>query len=105
MAMKRKRATGSWEYCIRRKGLLPKPVYLTFADEAEGDAYVKRIEAMLDKRILPPELIKTDAPREESLQEVIRAYQLAVALPASDARLLGILRERIGERKISMVDY
>jgi hypothetical protein len=40
MATKRKRAS-SWEFVVRRKGLLPKPLYLTFATEAEGDHRVR----------------------------------------------------------------
>ncbi|MDN0073992.1 hypothetical protein QU481_03695 [Crenobacter sp. SG2303] len=39
MATKRQRPSGSWEFIVRRKGLLPKPSYLTFETEAEGDAY------------------------------------------------------------------
>ena len=49
--------SGRWEYIIPRKGILPKPLSLTFDTEEEGDAYVKRLEQMLDAGILPEDLV------------------------------------------------
>lgn len=57
MSTKRKRPSGNWEYVVRRKGILPKPLTFTFETEAEGDAYVGRLEQMLDAGIVPDELI------------------------------------------------
>ena len=54
MATKRKRGS-SWEFIVRRKGVLPKPLYLTFASEEEGDRYVKKLEALLDAGVVPEE--------------------------------------------------
>lgn len=45
MAGKRLRDNGSWEYVFKRAGLLPKPLYLTFDSEEEGDAYAKKLDA------------------------------------------------------------
>ena len=45
MATKRLRPNGARQYIIKRKGLLPKPLYLTFDDEAQGDRYVAALEA------------------------------------------------------------
>jgi len=42
---------------IPRKGILPKPLSLTFDTEEEGDAYVKRLEQMLDAGILSEDLV------------------------------------------------
>ena len=51
MATKRKR-NSSWEFVVRRKELLPRPLYLTFASEEEGDQYVRKLEALLDRGVV-----------------------------------------------------
>jgi integrase len=104
MAMKRKR-NNKWEYCIRNKAVLPKPIYLSFADEIEGDAYVARIEALIKKGIIPPELEKDKKLDEVNLTGAIRSYQLAVMLPESDTKLLDMVRERKGDSKLEMLDF
>lgn len=55
MATKRRRGN-SWQYTIRRAGLLRQPVHLSFASESEGDEYVRRLEVLLDRGVLPQEL-------------------------------------------------
>lgn len=103
MATKRKRGP-SWEYIIRRKGVLPRPISLTFGDEKEGDAYVARVEAMLDRGIVPPEFEeKGKAPK--TLADVIRAYHRAVHVPDTDGRLLGMVLERYGATKLTAISY
>jgi integrase len=54
MAGKRKRPNG-WEYVFKRAGVLDKPLYMTFSSETEGDAYAARLEALLDRGIVPTE--------------------------------------------------
>lgn len=75
MAGKRVRSNGSIEYVFKRKGVLGKPLYFTFdADkEAEGDAYAKRLDALLDQGYLPPEL--QEAPRVSTIDDLITQYQ------------------------------
>ena len=52
-----KRPRGNvWEFVVRRKKLLDKPLYLTFEDEAEGDAYCEQLERLLDQGIVPAEV-------------------------------------------------
>lgn len=103
MATKRKRGP-SWEYIIRRKGVLPRPISLTFSSEAEGDAYVARVEAMLDRGIVPPEFEeKGQAPK--TLADAIRAYHKAVHVPATDGALLGVVLERYGAEKLTAISY
>jgi len=55
MATKRRRDSDNWEFVVKRKGLLPRPLYLTFASEEEGDRYVQRLEALLDRGVVPDE--------------------------------------------------
>ena len=105
MATKRKRSSSSWEFIIRRKGLLPKPVYLTFSDEKEGDEYVKRVEALLDRGVVPPELLADRADSVKTLADAIRAYRLAVAVPATYAALLAVVQDRQGSKTLSTINY
>jgi len=67
MATKRKRGP-VWEYTVRRKDVLPRPAYLPFGNEEEGDEYVRRLEAMLDRGIIP------DALREERPTALLRDH-------------------------------
>lgn len=73
MAGKRQTRTGKWEYVFKRKGVLDKPLYLTFEDEEEGDNYAVRLEKLLEQGIVPTEH-KMPA-RVKTLEELIRLYQ------------------------------
>lgn len=54
MASKRRRGE-SWEFTVKRSGLLDKPLTLTFRDEQEGDEYCRKLESLLDRGIVPEE--------------------------------------------------
>jgi integrase len=104
MATKRQRSSGTWEYVVKRKHLLPAPLYLSFTSESEGDQYVARLEALLDKGIVPDEFkTRRDAP--VNIADLIRVYLTAQAVPASDRAWLGVLFERIGATRLTAVDY
>lgn len=85
---------------MRRAGLLPKPIYLTFDDAATGDAYVARLEAALDRGEVPDEYRRP--VRGPSVANVIREYLAAVHVPQSDRVILGAYATR-GERADSLV--
>ncbi|CAE6880537.1 site-specific integrase [Burkholderia sp. R-70199] len=104
MSTKRMRPSGTWEYIIRRKGILPKPLSLTFDTEQEGDAYVRRLEQMLDAGILPEDLV---ARRSDlvTIEDAIRSYMTKVSLPDSDASLLNALIGRWTGQALTGVDY
>jgi len=72
MAGKKQFPNGTWQYVVKRAGLLEKPLYLTFPTEVEGDAYIARLEALLDKGIIPGE----HQPRSRimRIQELLREY-------------------------------
>lgn len=38
---------------LLEKGVLAKPIYLTFASSQEGDEYARRLEALLGRGIVP----------------------------------------------------
>lgn len=90
MATKRKRPSGGWEYIIRRKGLLPKAVSFTFRYEAEGAAYVARLEALLDRGVVSPELVD-ERPDIATIADSIRGSLVAVSVAESDKPLLNTL--------------
>lgn len=104
MSTKRMRPSGTWEYIIRRKGILPKPLSLTFDTEEEGDSYVRRLEQMLDAGILPEDLV-TRRSDLVTVDDAIRSYMTKVSLPDSDVSLLNALIGRWTAQALTGVDY
>jgi len=93
MATKRLR-NDAWHYTIRRAGLLPKPLYLSFADEAEGDEYVRRVEALLDRGVVPEEFGKKREV-QVSLRDSVRRYLKEQHTAPDDPGLLRIVLQRL----------
>lgn len=104
MATKRKRGR-QWEFTLKRKGLLPKPVTLKFATEAEGDAVCARLEQQLDAGHVPPEIDIRRKERAVPLKKAIRTYLMGVPVPDSDRLLLEALIEQVGAERLDRVDY
>lgn len=86
MAGKRKRASG-WEYVFKRAGVLDKPIYMTFADEAEGDAFAARLDALLARGIVPTELQAPNKPL--NIQQLVRLYEQDAHPSPKDRAALG----------------
>lgn len=106
MANKRLRPSGTWEYTIKRAKLLPKPLSLTFDTEEEGDAYVARLEQLLDAGIVPDEVVE----QREAIAttgDAIRAYLRRVSVPDSDVQVLNALlgRAAIEAKSLATLDY
>ncbi|WP_458068699.1 site-specific integrase [Rhodanobacter sp. BL-MT-08] len=93
MATKRRR-NGKWHYRIRRADLLPRPLYLSFDDEAEGDEYVRRIEALLDRGVVPDEFVEKREV-QKTLREGIRRYLSEQHVSDEDADLLKVVQMRL----------
>lgn len=72
MAGKRKRSNGTFEYVFKRAGVLDKPLYFTFADEAEGDAFAANLDKLLARGIVP--LQYQPAAPTRSLGQLIGEY-------------------------------
>ncbi|HSD36117.1 MAG TPA: site-specific integrase [Rhodocyclaceae bacterium] len=105
MASKRQRANGTWEFVIKRKPLLPNPVSMTFDTEAEGDQVCARIEALLDKGIVPPDLVTESREKVATLGAAIRAYLSAVAVKSDDDLLLGYILLHDGGLPLVKLNY
>lgn len=72
MPGKRQRENGTWEYVFKRKGVLPKPLYLTFDTEAEGDAYAAKLEPLLDQGYVPA--AHREMVRVSTIDDLITEY-------------------------------
>lgn len=105
MATKRLRPSGTWEYIIRRSKLLPKPLSLTFQSEEEGDAYVARLEQLLDAGIVPADVVQQREAIATTV-DAVREYLRRVSVPDSDAQVLNtLLGGRLASKALSSVDY
>lgn len=105
MSTKRQRASGNWEYVIKRKGVLPRPLSLTFDTQEEGDREVAKLEAMLDRGVLPQGVTgKGDAPIQ-SIPDAIREYRTVVSVGASDGPLLDSLTVTHSAVSLAVVDF
>jgi len=104
MASKRQRSTGTWEYTVKRRGVLPKPISLTFDTEADGDAYVAHLEKLLDAGIVPEEF-KDKAKAVSTISQAIFQYIEAVHITDDDVAILGILNGQVGSRALDQVNY
>ncbi|UOB56545.1 site-specific integrase [Burkholderia pyrrocinia] len=105
MATKRLRPSGTWEYIIRRSKLLPKPLSLTFQSEEEGDAYVARLEQLLDAGIVPADVVEQREAIATTL-DAVREYLRRVSVPDSDVQVLNtLLGGRLPSKALSTVDY
>jgi hypothetical protein len=101
MATKRIR-TGRWHYVIKRQGLLLRPIYLSFDSEAEGDEYTRRVEALLDRGVVPDEF--NNAPKKKhALRDSVKRYVDAHHVSEEDKERLRVVLMRL-PREQSMND-
>jgi len=85
MAGKRKRGD-KWEYVFKKAGVLDRPLYLTFDSETEGDAYAKKLEALLDRGIVPGEHVETT--RILTINQLVTKYLRESHVKHKDANVL-----------------
>ncbi len=102
MATKRER-NGVWQYTIRRKGVLPRPLYYSFDTEEEGDAFCAKLETLLDKGELPPEIAVRGV--EQSVGELVGAYLRAVNVSEADRPVLALLVREVGQTRLGALNY
>lgn len=103
MASKRVR-NGKYYYTVVSKALPNGRVYLTFDDEAEGDAYTLKLDALLKEGKVPTEFMAKKGAII-TVADAIDQYLLGVSVPDSDHKLLGIARNRVGKSNISALNY
>nr|WP_313412860.1 tyrosine-type recombinase/integrase [Stenotrophomonas geniculata] len=69
-------------------------MYLSFSSEAEGDEYARRLEAILDRGIVPEELTNTKAAAKD-LRSQVSEYRGAQHISVDDEQLLPVLLSRL----------
>lgn len=84
--------------------LLPKPFFDTFATEAEARAYAQQFESMLDRGIVPMELLDQEKRGSDPLlSRVLEAYMDSGAAAPTDMPTMALLREKVGAHRLSAV--
>lgn len=95
MAGKKKFANGTVQYTFKRAGLLEKPIYMTFPNEVEGDAFAQRVELLLDRGIVPTDLQQPSSARITTIKDLVRAYERDAHPTAKDrGQLTTIIKSR-----------
>lgn len=102
MAGKRQKKTGKWEFVVKRAGVLEKPLYLTFDTEEEGDTYCVRLDALLDKGIIPTEY--RSAPRVSTVQHLVREYERDAHPKPKDMQMLSVAIKQHGLMALSKIN-
>ena len=87
--------------------LLPKPFFWTFDDRQAADDYGARLTALLDRGIVPAELLPKPADGRDStaLVTVIERYVGAATPTTSEAALLETLQKGLKGVAIHQVTY
>lgn len=101
MAGKRQRGN-TWEYTFKRAGVLDKPLYLTFDDEEEGDKYAARLDALLERGIVPTELRSPDKPL--TVQQLIDRFLRDAHPSKKDIGALNTVVEARGSNPLTKID-
>lgn len=103
MAHKRFR-NNRYHYTVSSKVLPNGREYLTFDNEAEGDEYVKKLEALLDAGKIP-QAFADKKHAINSIADAIDAYCDNLDVPDSDQLLLRVARVRVGANKLAALNY
>ncbi len=101
MASKRQRGD-HWEYTFKRAGVLDKPLYLTFNSEEEGDAYAKKLEALLARGIVPAEHV--EPVRVGNIEQLCRQYMREAHVKFKDRGALGTVCKAVGTTPLASIN-
>lgn len=101
MASKRQRGQ-AWEFTVKRAGLLEKPLTLTFRTEAEGDEYCRRLEALLDRGIVPTEY--RPQSRTLTVAQLVETYLREAHPSKKDQQVLNTLLPLVGSATLASID-
>ncbi len=103
MASIQKRGS-KYQLRVSRK-ILPRPFFFTFDTEDEAKAYGSQLEALLDRGIVPQELLERPAQSKDILfVEVLRGWQHS-SISDSDHDMLGTVMGEVLGVRLSAVTY
>lgn len=95
--------SGKWQLRVVHK-LLPKPFFDTFTDESEARAYGAQLESLLDRGIVPVELLEAGKRGENPLLKRLIDDALSEAsIAPSDKATLQLLSTAVGAVRLMSV--
>jgi integrase len=95
---------GKWQLRVVHK-LLPKPYFSTFASEAEAQDYGRQLETLLDRGIVPVELLDGEKRGENPLlSKLISAYLLDANVAPSDRPTLARVSADEGNTRLLSIN-
>ena len=102
MAGKKQFPNGSWQYTFKKKGVLDKPLYLTFSTEKEGDEYAAKLEALLSRGIVPLE--HQSSEKILTIADLIGEYEREAHPSAKDISGLNTIIKDLGLTRLSEIN-
>lgn len=102
MAGKKQFPNGTWQYTFKKAGVLGKPLYLTFDSEEEGDSYAKKLEALLDRGIVPTEF--RQPPKITTIEGLVREYETNAHPSKKDVGALNAVVKHKGDAPLRAID-
>lgn len=94
---------GKYQFIVKNKKLLPKPLHFTFDDKADGQAYVAELEACLAKGIVPKQFLASKD--SVKLHELIDNYVKVVHVTHDNRLLLDIHKKRLANIELEKITY
>lgn len=101
MAGKKQFPNGTWQFTFKKAGVLDKPIYLTFATEAEGDEYARKLEPLLARGIVPAEF-RTEV-RILTIAQLVREYERDAHPSAKDLSALNVVAKHRGDTPLKSI--
>ena len=94
-----------WQLRVVHK-LLPKPFFSTFTDEAEARAYGSQLESLLERGIVPTELLEQDQTRTDNtrLPKIIKDYLTDSSVAPSDRPVLSQIKSAHENVRLSEIN-
>jgi integrase len=95
--------SGKWQIRVKHR-LLPKPFFHTFPTEAEARAYVSQLETLLDRGIVPMDLMGEEKRGSDPmLSKLLLAYAENDAVAPSDVPNVILLADKLAGVRLSGV--
>lgn len=100
MSSKRRRGE-VWEYTFKKAGILEKPLYLTFSTEQEGDEFSLKLEALLERGIVPTEY--QTISRIVTIESLVRVYLRDAHVKHRDSAILNTICKAVGHVPLALI--
>lgn len=89
-----------------KHALLPKPFFFTFASEAEARSYGDRLHALLERGVVPHELLAQPARGADPIvADLIDSYREAQPVAPSDEKVLDLVAVEVAGLRVSGLTF